>query len=125
MSVGLSLFSESRKQIAFDLSQEELKEHYGKNHINSYRDLRDFFKKNNWEHSQGSVYVSREPTSYEDMQYLLEEAVKKMPWLEKCAKSIDVTEIGAQHSLKEVLREVSEEVYGLPPNQDNPDVLEI
>lgn len=102
----------SRKQIAFDLRQEDLKEHYGKNHENSYRDLKDFFKKSNWEHRQGSVYASKGAVSYPAIHDLLKEAVKKMPWLDKCARRIDVTEVGAEHDLRDALKEIAKEVHG-------------
>jgi len=101
----------SRKQIAFDLKQDLLKRHYPKPkaevnpqyHTKAYRDMKSFFKGQNWEHRQGSVYVSNDLLTYFNISDILDKIAIKMPWLHLCAGEIDVTNVGEQHSLKEEL----------------------
>jgi len=107
----------SRKQIAFDLSQDELKKHYGKNHENAYRDLKVFFKNNDWEHNQGSVYTSKNPLTNHVIQDLVKRAVYEMPWFGYSVKKMNVTDIGNFHDLEEAVLGAVQEIYGAT-NQD-------
>ena len=101
----------SRKQIAFDLKQDLLKKYYPKPKVNlnsqyykkAYGDLKEFFKNENWEHRQGSVYTSRDILTYYDVAKLMEKIAKDMPWLSDCVDTIDVTNVGEYHSLKQTL----------------------
>lgn len=97
-----------RKQIDFDLSENLLKEHYPKPEktINpfyykkAYKDISQLMKENGWEHRQYSVYVSKEKLSEVDVNVLMDKIAEKMPWLAKCVKELDETNIGTKrHSL--------------------------
>ena len=91
----------SRKQIAFDLSQEDLAKHYPRPreglsenyHTKAYDDIKTFFTKNNWMHNQGSVYASKELLTHSDVNDLLRKVGKEIPWLGLCVKEINITDI--------------------------------
>ncbi|MCL2177089.1 MAG: hypothetical protein FWB72_03995 [Firmicutes bacterium] len=106
----------SRKQIAFDLSQELLKEHHPnkpqlkKPHVKGYAELKTFFKSEKWEHRQGSVYASVKELTYIEITEIMYRASKKMPWLPKCLTAIDVTNIGNQHSLMDELQVIARQI---------------
>lgn len=106
-----------KRQIAFDLSQEELKKHYPRSKFamspkyynEAYADIKRFMKKHGFEHRQGSVYISKDKLSNADINILVGKLAKELPWLSKCATAFDVTSIGTQHSLKKVLENVARE----------------
>lgn len=104
-----------RKQIAFDLSQRALAEHYPKpaGSINpqfykkAYGDIAHFMEQNGFEHRQFSVYTSTEKISDAKVTILMSDIAKEMPWLSECVNQIDVTNIGKQYSLLDTLREAT------------------
>lgn len=77
----------SRKQIAFDLSQSALSEHYPrpkftvnpKFYKKAYADIGRFMKKHGFEHRQFSVYTSIERMTGMDINLLMEDLAKEMP----------------------------------------------
>ncbi|MDE6014231.1 MAG: hypothetical protein K2H41_00830 [Acetatifactor sp.] len=101
----------SRKQITFDLSQDALAKNYPRPQFSinpkfykkAYKDISRFMKEEGFEHRQYSVYDSREKMTSFDITEMLERLAKRMPWLYPCVNDIDVTIIGKQHSVKEVL----------------------
>lgn len=112
----------SRKQITFDLNQNALSKHYPrpKFTINpryykkAYKDISRFMKENSFEHRQYSVYTSKEPLTMYDVVELMDKLAGKMPWLYSCVNEIDVTDIGEQHSIKEILgRLTSQKDYSI------------
>ena len=115
--------SKSRKQIAFDLVQDDLKEHYPKpqtssnpqHHNKAYRDLQKFFIGENWEHRQGSVYTSVKTLSHFEVINLIDRAANEMSWLSKCVDEIDVTDISEQYSLKQDLEIATQVVAAEEP----------
>ncbi len=115
----------SRKQITFDLRQAALRQYYpGKalslnpqRYKKAYRDIQNFMVRNGFEHRQYSVYTSLEKLSVVDVVRLMGDLGQEFPWLAQCVNEIDVTNIGAQHSLKEVLGAASTAALDLE-NQD-------
>ena len=97
----------SRKQIAFDLCQESLKQSYPQSYTQAYYDIRRFMKDHGFEHRQSSVYVSLDRLTTLDVIRLMEQLAAEFPWLSRCVNEIDVADIGAQHSLKKVLENAS------------------
>ena len=103
--------SGSRKQITFDLSQKALSENYPRSklsikprfHKKAYADISRFMKKNGFEHRQFSVYTSIDKVTNTDINLLMDNLTKEMPWLTLCVNQIDVTNIGSQHSLLQTL----------------------
>lgn len=93
------------KALNFDLDTHQLKEHYqGANYRQAYDDLRRFFKRHNFSHRQGSGYISDMRLSTADIYDLMDELSLCFPWIGICINKIDVTNIGRQHDLTELLR---------------------
>lgn len=93
------------KAINFDLDTHQLKEYYpGANYRQAYDDLRKFFERHNFSHRQGSGYISEEKLGTADIFDLMDELSHLFSWIGNCIKKIDVTNIGQQHDLTELLR---------------------
>jgi virulence-associated protein VapD len=102
----------SRKQIAFDLSHEALKQHYPHKDTardpqffkRAYKDIQRFMASNGFERRQHSVYVSTGEMTTLDVAVLMQRMSSQLPWLGQCAEKVHATDIGAQHSLLGLLR---------------------
>ncbi len=98
---------QSRKQITFDLSDKRLKSIYPRPkitldpnyHKKAWKDIARFMEKNGFEHRQYSVYASKMEMTGMDVNALVRAMAIRMPWVSKCLKAIDVTDIGEQHDL--------------------------
>lgn len=105
------------KAINFDLDTHKLKELYpGNSYQNAYDDLRRFFKRHGYSHRQGSGYISDEKQSTADIYDLMDELSTAYAWIGQCVNRIDVTNVGRQHDLTDLLKPieiVSEETMGL------------
>lgn len=107
----------SRKQITFDLNQKALSKNYPRPKITinpnfykkAYKDISQFMRKNGFEHRQYSVYTSKENLTTYDIATLMEKLAREMSWLYPCVNEIDVTDIGEQHSIKEILGEFTQQ----------------
>ena len=105
----------SRKQIAFDLSQDALKLYYPHTdppqnpqfYKKAYADIQRFMTANGFEHRQYSVYTSVGRLTNLDVIALMERMAERFPWLSACVNELDVTNIGVQHSLKLTLEEAT------------------
>lgn len=93
------------KALNFDLATKQLKEHYpGANYRQAYDDLRRFFNRHHFSHRQGSGYISDDKLSTADIYDLMDELSRQYPWLGICVSKIDVTNVGRQHDLIELLK---------------------
>lgn len=106
------------KAINFDLSVHELEKYYP-DYRKAYYDVKSFFKKQGFEHRQGSGYVSKKKLTQADIIDLLDVMNAELPWMSDCVTKIDVTNIGAQHDLKDLLKDiaVASEEDILPPEE--------
>lgn len=108
------------KAINFDLDTRQLKVCYpGKDYRKAYHDLRRFFDRHNFEHRQGSGCLSKEKLATADIYDLMDDLTQAMPWLGGCVAKIDVTNIGQQHDLLDLVRPIElpaeEELLLHPP----------
>ncbi len=93
------------KAINFDLDTHQLKTHYsGANYRQAYDDLRRFFKRHKFSHRQGSGYISDTKLGTADIYDLMDELSQQFSWIGLCVNKIDVTNIGRQHDLTELLK---------------------
>ena len=77
------------KSIAFDLDTKALQEHYTKGDWhNAYNDINSFLYKQNFIHTQGSVYDSTTKFSDEELGILVKKMSNEFQWLSECVKSI-------------------------------------
>lgn len=99
------------KALNFDLDTHQLQEHYpSANYRKAYDDLRRFFKHHQISHRQGSGYISDNKLATADIYDLMDELSQQFPWIGKCVKKIDVTNVGTQHDLIELLRPMDNEI---------------
>lgn len=90
----------TRKAFNFDLDTKKLKEFYPNKHWRmAYKDIKVFLKNENFEHRQGSGYVSKDKLYSYQVVAVVKRLNKACPWLKKCVKHFDVTDIGRQHDL--------------------------
>lgn len=92
----------ARKAINFDLSTNELKKHF-RNTTEAYNQIKDFMLQNGFEHRQYSGYASKEVMEDDDITLLVLNITNKLTWLYSCTQRFDVTDIGEQHDLKDIL----------------------
>ena len=91
----------SRKAINFDLSTADLKKHF-KNTAEAYQ-IKNFMLQNCFEHRQYSGYVSNDKLHDYNVTNLTIRLKNQFSWLSHCTKKFDVTDIGEQHDLKDIL----------------------
>lgn len=94
-----------RKAINFDLDTNIMKDH--RLYPNGYELLRVSFKNHGFEHRQGSGYLSTGKLTSDQVYEIVEDIVKEQPWLADCVKKIDVTDIGKQHDLTAIVRQIA------------------
>jgi virulence-associated protein VapD len=86
--------TEYYKAFNFDLIQEHLRQYYKKPEPTAYLEIRNFFLSNNFVHRQGSGYLSKSKMTIVETRDLSAKLIKTFPWLEKCVKRIDITNVG-------------------------------
>lgn len=92
--------AQGRKQIAFDLNTNELKQHYPSNHWRkAYKDIKKFMGNNRFEWEQGSVYISKVPMDPQQINALTHKMIAAYPWLNICMRDCVVTNVGQSHEL--------------------------
>ena len=97
------------KALNFDLDTHQLKECYpGASYQQAYADLRRFFKGHRFSHRQGSGYISDEKLTTADIYDLMDELSQQFSWIGDCVNKIDVTNVGRQHDLTELLKPMEE-----------------
>ena len=98
---------EKYKAFNFDLDTSKLKQHF-KNYTDAYKILETQMKKYDFEHRQGSGYVSKKKLSSMSSIAIIKRLSKDNPWLAHCVKKFDVTDIGKTFDLTYILRETSD-----------------
>ena len=96
-----------RKAINFDIDTKKYEEYTGKASPTAYAEIRKFLLKHDFEHRQGSGYVSKKDMKTSDIGILATNMTLTFDWLKYCIKQIDVTNIGRQHSLIDTITKTS------------------
>ena len=92
-----------RKALNFDLDTKKYEENTGKHSPTAYVEIKRFLEKNNFEHRQGSGYISKDSLNDGKVFVIIQSMSIELKWLKNCVKQIDVTNIGKQHSLLETI----------------------
>lgn len=108
-----------RKAINFDLDTHALKEYYcqetGKDYTQAYTEIRQFMTENGFIHRQGSGYVSLTSISASEIMYLIASMQEKLPWIQNCIRTMDLTIIAGQYDLTSELkkdqRQTKEQIF--------------
>ena len=86
--------SGQKKGINFDLDTNALKIHYTEGDWrNAYYDVRNFFKKNGFEHIQGSGYHTLMPMSEPDVMTIVYRMTKRFPWINYCVSVCTLADV--------------------------------
>lgn len=88
-----------RKALNFDLDTNALKEYYPKEFHQAYYDVRKFMESRGFEHRQGSGYISVGQMTDREVVKTIQLLKIKMPWITKCVKKFDVTNVGREYDL--------------------------
>lgn len=93
----------TRKQISFDLDTNALKIYYpSESWNNAYEVIRNHMTVNGFRWLQGSVYVSDKPMKPYRVTRVLDELVRKNPWLNVCMRDCRETNIGKEHDINNI-----------------------
>ena len=96
-----------RKALNFDLDTKKYEEYTGKPSPTAYRKIRNFLKKHDFKHRQGSGYISKESLNDGKVFAIVQSMSMEFEWLGYCVKQIDITNIGKQHSLIDTINNSS------------------
>lgn len=96
-----------RKALNFDLDTKKYEENTGKHSPTAYAEIKRFLEKNNFEHRQGSGYISKDSLNDGKVFAIIQGMSIELKWLRNCVKQIDVTNIGKQHSLLETINKAT------------------
>ena len=92
--------AKTRKQITFDLDTKALQKYYPSDSWrNAYEVIKRHMKQNGFAWLQGSSYASEKPMSHVRVQNILNDLIKKNPWLNKCMRDCRESNIGKEHNL--------------------------
>lgn len=95
-----------KKAVNFDLDTKKMKVVYpGKHYRKGYRDIKRFLEANGFKHRQWSGYISDKPLSEIEMAKVAQKINKTFPWLKKCVRRFDVTDIGEQFDMMYIFEE--------------------
>ena len=108
----------SRKAINFDLDTKILASTFGKNYQNKYKKLEKDLDKLGFVHRQGSGYVSEKILTDRDTINLVKKLTQQNPWLATCSKKFDITNVGEQYSVLNVIQATAQSLVKAPPTQD-------
>lgn len=98
------------KAINFDLIIKNLEKYYPKHYTNAYKDIRDFFERNGFEHRQGSGYCSKDKITDSNVTDIIYSLKNELTWLPKCVSRLDVTDIGKNYDMTFILQNNKERV---------------
>ena len=102
------------KAINFDLDTKILDEiHPSGSYNKAYYDLKRFFAKKNFEHRQGSGYVSSQKLTRVDIYRVIEDMSPSLPWMSDAVKKFDVTNIGTQYDLADDIRNTKKDSFSI------------
>lgn len=90
--------SGTKKQITFDIDTNVAKQILGTNYTKVYDDIERSLK-NNFDHPQGSVYVSKKPMTISSIYIHVSNLLQKHPYIEKCVRDISFTNSPKKTSL--------------------------
>lgn len=96
-----------RKALNFDLDTKKYEEYTSKPSPTAYIKIRNFLKKHDFEHRQGSGYISKESLNDGKVFAIIQSMAMEFDWLGYCVKQIDITNIGKQHSLIDTINKTS------------------
>ncbi len=92
-----------KKALNFDLDTKKYIEFTKSKATKAYIEIKKFLKRNEFEHRQGSGYISKYSLSDVKVFAIIQKMSIELKWLKNCVKQIDVTNIGKQHSMIDII----------------------
>ena len=93
------------KVLYFDLHVQSLKQFYPKkNHLGAYGDIKRYLLKHGFTHEQWSGYHSEKKMTDLDIFDLVHEMAEEMIWFSQCINHFEVTNVGTNYNLVEILK---------------------
>jgi len=99
-----------KKAINFDIDTKKYKNYTKKSASTAYEEIKRFLKKNGFNHRQGSGYVSKTQVKDWEVMAIIMKMSIQLKWLKYCVKEMDVTNIGKQYSMINVINEASKKL---------------
>lgn len=93
-----------RKAIYFDLDTNSLLTIFPKGTRTPYSEIKKFMIKREFNHRQYSGYDSINAMSHAQVVKVIKDLSREFPWLSKCLKKLDVTDIGKEYDLLMVVK---------------------
>ena len=94
-----------RKAINFDIDTKKYEKHTGRKAPTAYAEIKQFLKKNGFEHRQGSGYISIFEKPLPKVSQDLNNMGNTFPWLKHCIKRIDATSLGDRYDMLDVIKD--------------------
>ena len=92
------------KALYFDMHINELKKHYpGKDHLGAYKDIKRYLLRHAFTHELWSGYHSVNKMTDLEIFDLVQDMALKLPWFSKCINHFEVTNIGTNYNLVDIL----------------------
>lgn len=91
-----------RKQLIFDIDTKVAEQILGDGYRTLYSDIRIFLDKEQFEHIEGSAYMSKNPMTNLELSNILKYLKVQYPYLEKCVREIHQADISNVHSLSHI-----------------------
>lgn len=93
-----------RKAIYFDLDTNSLLSIFPKGTRKPYSEIKKFMIKKGFNHRQYSGYDSIDAMSHAQVVKIIKDLSRELPWLSKCLKKLDVTDIGKEYDLLMIVK---------------------
>ena len=104
------------KALYFDLVVQLLKQYYPKkNHLGAYKDIKKYLLGHGFTHEQWSGYHSKARMTDLEIFDLVQDMAQQMAWFSKCINHFEVTNIGTNYNLMEILESEDFSVELEPP----------
>lgn len=99
-----------RKAINFDINTKKYEKLTKRKSPTAYKELSIIFEQNDFVHRQCSGYISKESLTNNDIIAVINDMLEELTWLKYCVKKMDVTNIGKQYSLLELINSSFDEI---------------
>ena len=107
-----------RRMVNFDLDTTELKKIF-KDTRKPYNDLRNFFEKHGFEHSQYLGYTSKQELSYSQILLIMKQLKREFSWIKQCLQDLSVTIVTDTSNFTNYLTDnISKQEYKLTSQDD-------
>lgn len=93
-----------KKALNFDLNTKKYEYYTHKKAPTAYIQIKKFLIRNGFEHRQGSGYISKDSLNDGKIFAIIQNMSIELKWMKICVRQIDVTNIGKQHSLIDVVK---------------------